>query len=111
MWHVVCVWIGRTPRGNLVAYPSAVVLARDLEIRLLPNPKHAEATFAETEPAMPTPDAPQARPESQPNEACNSLHFDGAKIVGFINRLLPRSPNPDPGLDWRAGPGPEIQTP
>lgn len=107
---------GQTPpRGNMVAYPSAVVLARDLEIRLLPMQIKAEATPAETEPAMPTPDAPQAAQthpnEPHPNAACNSLRFDGAKIVGFVNRLLPRSPNPDPGLDWRAGPGPEMPTP
>ena len=91
---------GQTPpNGTLVAYPTAVVLARDLEIQVLPKPRKGEEREAETEKPAPPPGTPQLNPGTGPEEGCNSLRFDGVQIIGFICRLLPRSP-----LTWQPPP-------
>ena len=94
---------GQTPpRGTLVAYPTAVVLARDLEIQVLPKPRKGEEQDAEAEKPAPPPGTPPPNHGTGTDDGCNSLRFDGVQIIGFICRLLPRSPDPNPALTWEA---------
>lgn len=92
---------GRPPRGRLVAYVSAVILARKLDA-LLVDATAGRALLARG----------QAEGDAAPSlgcfslegasvdRSCGAIRAPGMQIIAYLCQLLPRSPDPDPELRW-----------
>ncbi len=90
----------KTPQGSLVAYTNSIIFIRNLQIKLDSEATDNSSVLKDIESGKLTSlgifslDKPMVASDSQ------SIKSEGMQIIAFACQKLPKSPNPDPSLDW-----------
>jgi hypothetical protein len=86
------------PRGRLVACSLGMIFARRLEATLAVTPRQEELRPHTAQSQLSA--GPLTLNSARMLPGCNAISSDGIHLIAFVSQLLPRSPNPDPGLIW-----------
>jgi hypothetical protein len=88
------------PKGSLPAYPTAMLLARNLVLELEPSSTQHVPTLAERAARGQLSLGPLSLASAAPDQGVNGLRSEGLQIIAFLCQRLPKSPDPDPMLTW-----------
>ncbi|HMF93721.1 MAG TPA: hypothetical protein VKE96_05480 [Vicinamibacterales bacterium] len=102
---------GNTPPGGLMPlYPTAVILAKNLAVKLdMSNQKNSSAwSSISTQasfgwgPFSISGNYSHSQSSSQKSytQSSSGISVPGPQIIAFICETIPKSPNPDPSLNW-----------
>ncbi|MEW6497867.1 MAG: hypothetical protein AB1589_36010 [Cyanobacteriota bacterium] len=87
------------PQGTLPAYATSIVVARNLNIELVPDSERNTAVRQDIE-AGKSISWGMFSLENAALFGSNSIQFDGMQVIAFGCQKLPKSPNPDSKLTW-----------
>jgi hypothetical protein len=102
---------GKTPPGGLMPlYPTAIILAKNLNVTLdMSNQKNSSAwSSISTQasfgwgPFSISGNYSKSDSSSQSNftKTGSGISVPGPQIIAFVCEMIPKSPNPDPSLQW-----------
>jgi hypothetical protein len=91
---------GVTPQGSLLGYATAIVFARNLEIKLESNSQQNAQVVNALKAGNSVSLGPLSLEQAPVASDSGLMKSDGMQIIAFICQKLPKSPNPDPTLEW-----------
>lgn len=88
------------PQGTLPAYAISIVVARNLNMELMPNSEQNAAVVQDIEAGNSVSWGPFFLKRATLSGS-NSIQSAGMQIIAFVCQMLPKSPNPDSTLTYQ----------
>ncbi len=101
---------GNPPAGSMVAFPTAMLVARNLELGISMTDETNRAMFEHISASASAGWGPFSIRGNYTKETRENTHdyvmdargirCPGMRVMGFVCQVLPRCPNPDPAMNW-----------
>jgi hypothetical protein len=98
------------PEGLMPLYPTAVIIARNLEIGLDMTNESNSSSWSSVSTSASFGWGPfsisgnyshsESQAQSDYTQSDSGISVPGPQIIAFVCEVIPQSPNPDPSLNW-----------